>query len=87
MKLKKRDIILLALAVIILVFLWNAPPESTSHVPYDEEHKRYYEMVEKEGKKAAEKFCQDCHNEDGVPFPDDHPTKARCLFCHKLDRD
>ncbi len=87
MQLKKRDIFLLALAAFILIFLWNAPPETTSHVPYDETHRRFYDMVAAEGKKEAEKFCQECHNDEQVPFPDDHPTKARCLFCHKLDRN
>jgi hypothetical protein len=41
-------------------------------------------MVKAEGKKAAEKFCEECHNEDNVPFPEGHPAKYRCLFCHKL---
>ena len=83
---KKRDLILIGLAVVILAFLWQAPPESTSRVPDDEIHHPYYETASQEGKKAAEKFCADCHNENDIPFPKDHPSKARCLFCHKLEK-
>jgi cytochrome c5 len=81
---KKRDLILIAVAILILAFLWQAPPESTSRVPYDETHLRYHELVKSDGKKAAERFCEECHNADIVPFPAEHPRKARCLFCHKL---
>ena len=82
---KKRDILLLVVAVAIIVFLWMAPEESTSHVPQDEDHQQLLELVKSDGKKAAEKFCTDCHNPDQVAFPHDHPTKARCLFCHKVN--
>lgn len=80
---KKRDILLLVGALAIVIFLWMAPEESTSPVPKDEIHRRFYALVKADGKKAAEKFCQDCHNEEQVTFPEDHPPKFRCLFCHK----
>lgn len=81
---KKRDIFLLFGAVVLIAFLWMAPEESTSPVPKDDIHLKFYEIVKTDGKKAAEKFCEDCHNADNVPFPDDHPSKFRCLFCHKI---
>ena len=81
---KKRDLFLIAGAVILLAVLWFAPAESTKPVPKDETHMRFHELVKTDGKKAAEKFCEDCHNDDGVPFPEDHPPKYRCLFCHKV---
>lgn len=81
---KKRDLLLIGLAVIILAFLWQAPPESTSRVPYDDDHRTYYDLAESDGKKTAEKFCADCHNDENIAFPDEHPSKARCLLCHKL---
>lgn len=83
--LKKRDLLLIGVAVLILAFLWQAPPESTSRVPYDDTHRQYYDIVKAEGKKAAEKFCEECHNPQGVPFPEGHPGKYRCLFCHKTE--
>ena len=83
--LKKRDFALIVLAVIIVAFLWAAPEESTSRVPYDDTHRPFFEMVKKEGKKAAEKHCETWHNAEGVPFPAEHPPKFRCLFCHKLE--
>ncbi len=82
---KKRDILVLLGALIIVVVLWMAPAETTKHVPRDDTHLKFYSLVAQDGKKAAEKFCQDCHNEQQVQFPPDHPPKSRCLFCHKLD--
>ncbi|ALC15437.1 protein of unknown function Dhc2 [Desulfuromonas soudanensis] len=81
----KRDYILIAVAAVILGFLWAAPKESTHRVPFDETHERFYTLVKAEGKKVAEKFCEECHNADGVQFPKDHPPKSRCLLCHKLE--
>ncbi|NOY14521.1 MAG: cytochrome c [Deltaproteobacteria bacterium] len=80
----KRDILLLLGGLLIIVVLWMAPEESTTRVPRDQDHLRFYTIVKKDGKKAAEKFCLDCHNADGVPFPKDHPPKNRCLLCHKM---
>lgn len=81
---KTRDILLLLGGVAIIVILWMAPEESTTRVPKDEDHLRFYDIVKQDGKKAAEKFCLDCHNDDGVTFPEGHPPKSRCLFCHKV---
>ena len=81
---KKRDISLLVGAAAIIIFLSMAPDETTKPVPKDEIHQEFYNIVKNDGKKAAEKFCGDCHNADGVPFPKDHPPKFRCLFCHKI---
>ncbi len=64
----------------IVIFLWNAPPETTARVPKDEIHQRFFPMKKKE----AEKHCEKCHNPEGdVPLPEGHPPKYRCLFCHK----
>ncbi len=82
---KKRDMLLLLGAVLLVAFLWMAPDETTTHMPKDDNHLRLYKIMQEEGKKAAEKFCEDCHNQDGVPFPKDHPPKNRCLLCHKLN--
>ncbi len=83
---KKRDILLLLGGVLIVGVLWLAPAETTKRVPADDSHNRFYEIVKKDGKKAAEKFCQDCHNKDGIPFTKKHPGKNRCLLCHKLTK-
>jgi len=65
----------------LLFFLYNAPEETTSFLPHDDNHQRFYTI---KSKKEAEKFCGDCH-EDGkeAPLAKDHPPKYRCLFCHK----
>lgn len=81
---KKRDILLLLGGAIIIAVLWMAPAETTTRVPKDNNHLRFYKIVKNEGKKAAEKFCLDCHNPNNVRFPKDHPPKNRCLLCHKM---
>ncbi len=74
------NLIFIFVCVSGFLFLWNAPPESTTFLPHDEDHEKFFPM----GKKEAEKFCDACHNPDGVyPLPEDHPPKYRCLFCHK----
>lgn len=66
----------------LFLFLWSAPPETTAHLPDDEDHERFMSM----GKKEAEKFCTECHAPDMVaPLAEDHPPKYRCLFCHKRE--
>lgn len=77
------NILFLAICAGLFLFLWNAPPETTAHLPHDDDHQRFMTM----GKKEAEKFCNDCHAPDGVaPLSEDHPPKYRCLFCHKRDQ-
>lgn len=74
------NLLFLAGGAALLVFLWNAPPESTKKLPHNRDHERFFAM----DKKAAEKFCEECHHPQGaVPLPADHPPKYRCLFCHK----
>jgi len=85
---KKRDIIVIAIGLAVLLVLWMAPPETTHRMPRNSDHQRFYDIIDqqgmKQGRKEAEKFCQDCHNPEQVPFPAEHPAKFRCLFCHKL---
>ncbi len=83
---KKKTTILNALFVAvsaaILLFLFSAPEETTSHLPKDNDHLRFFTMEKKE----AEKFCANCHAPEKIsPLPKDHPPKYRCLFCHKRE--
>ncbi len=85
---KKRrmiDIAFVVLAILVVAFFLRAPEETTHRVPFDENHQRFYPMITEQGKKVAEKFCVECHTEGGVPFPEGHPPKNRCLLCHKLE--
>ena len=66
----------------IFLLLWNAPPETTPRLPHDDNHQPFFAM----GKKEAEKFCENCHQPDGIrPLPETHPPTYRCLLCHKRD--
>ena len=82
-KLKKTllyNLIFLGACAGIFLFLWNAPEETTTYLPKNENHARFMKM----DKKEAEKFCGECHSPDGEkPLSKDHPPKYRCLFCHK----
>ncbi|PLY06153.1 MAG: cytochrome c [Desulfuromonas sp.] len=85
---KKRrilDVIVLIAAIGVVAFFLKAPPETTARVPKDDTHRQVYSSVTEKGKKATEPLCSECHNEDGVPFPPEHPLKNRCLICHKLN--
>ncbi len=88
MAFKKSDGLFIALIIVVLsVFILISGEEKTSRVPNDEIHARFYPIIREQGKKAGEKFCGECHNEQQIPFPKDHPPKFRCLFCHKLKED
>lgn len=84
-KAKKKNILIYNILFIVIcaglfLFLWNAPEESTTFMPNDEDHAKFMQM----NKKEAEKFCEECHYPEGeVPLPENHPPKYRCLFCHK----
>ncbi|MDH3347429.1 MAG: hypothetical protein OEM02_04915 [Desulfobulbaceae bacterium] len=82
MKNKKTiyNVIFLTACAGIFFFLWSAPPETTAHLPHDENHERFMQM----NKKEAEKFCTECHSAEGIqPLSKEHPSKYRCLLCHK----
>ncbi|HHK60736.1 MAG TPA: hypothetical protein ENJ73_03295 [Desulfobacterales bacterium] len=74
------NILFLLVCAGVFLFLWNAPPETTKHLPRDEIHEKFFGLP----KKTAEKDCETCHRPEGeAPLPEDHPPKYRCLFCHK----
>lgn len=85
-KTKKKNILIINVIFILicgglLLFLLNAPEETTAKLPKDDNHTRFFSI---ESKKEAEKFCNECHGDTGVaPLSEKHPPKYRCLFCHK----
>lgn len=90
------------IVVVVGTFLAISGTEKTKTVPDNEMHKIVYQTAYskapaadaslfkraffKPDKKAAEVYCQPCHQEKGVAYPPDHPPKNRCLFCHKLKK-
>lgn len=86
MAFKKRDLLFIALVVLVFgIFFAISGEEKTTRVPQDEIHMKFREMADTEGKKATEKFCKDCHNEENLPLSEGHPPPFRCLFCHKFE--
>lgn len=75
------NIAFIATSIALVTFLLRAPDETTAKVPHDDDHNRFFGMK----KKAAGKLCVECHNPDNIAFPEGHPPKYRCLFCHKRD--
>ena len=82
---KKKNILfynLLFIAICggIFLLLWNAPPETTPHLPHDQNHQQLLTI----DKKEAETHCGECHGAGKImPLPEKHPATYRCLFCHK----
>lgn len=75
------NILFWTFCLFIVTFLLRAPEETTPFLPHDNHHEQYHLV---ESKKAAEKFCLECHSDEGeVPLTAEHPPKFRCLFCHK----
>lgn len=94
MNIRKQDLIFIGIAIAVLViFISISGKEKTKKVPLDEAHKPFNELVKqkgKAGKKEADVFCPQCHNEKGgIPFPAGHPVKPKdgpmgCHLCHKF---
>ena len=80
---KRADVIVLAAVLVVLLILWAAPDEDFIYVPYDDSHEECVTVLRTEGKRAADKYCEECHNPDDLPLSEEHPPKYRCLFCHK----
>ncbi len=76
------NILFLLVSAAILIVLFTAPEETTSHLPKDSDHLQFFPMK----KKQAEKHCISCHAPGKIsPLSKDHPPKYRCLFCHKRE--
>ncbi len=76
------NILFVLVSAAILITLFAAPEETTSHLPKDNDHLRFFSMK----KKQAEKHCISCHAPGKIsPLSQDHPPKYRCLFCHKRE--
>ncbi len=86
MRISGKDWLFIGLmGAVLLVFFLISGEEKTRKVPFDAPHRPFYETLKKTGsKREAEKGCETCHNDKGVPFPKGHPAKNRCLFCHKM---
>lgn len=85
--LKKKRLINIAFVLgclSLFAFLWLAPEETTTHLPIDDIHRKFYQIA---SKKEAEKTCTNCHADNKTaPLPEGHPPPYRCLFCHKRSR-
>jgi cytochrome c553 len=75
------NVAFIILCVSILIFLFNAPEETTPPLPHDDYHNELFTI---DGKKEAEKQCAVCHDPGTTaPLAAEHPPPYRCLFCHK----
>jgi len=86
MKIRKADVVFIALIPLILLCLWMLTTEQTTlRIPLDDDHIKLIEIYETEGKKAAGKNCSACHGDEAIPLSENHPPKYRCMFCHKFE--
>lgn len=97
---KRDWLFIAVIVVVLGIFIGISGKEKTTLVPNDLMHKVSYDAAYKNApgpeasifkraffkpdKKGAEMFCEPCHKEKGVQYPPNHPSKNRCLFCHKL---
>jgi hypothetical protein len=95
MKISKKDWAFIAFVCIVLaIFVAITGEEKTTKVPFDDNHKAFYEKAKTglPGQKEADLGCPRCHNEQGgIPFPPKHPLKPSagpmsCHLCHKYDK-
>ncbi len=95
MKISKKDwIFIVVIAAVVITFLAISGPEKTKKVPYDDNHRSFYELAKGglKGQKEADLGCPRCHNETGgIPFPAKHPIKPSAgpmssHLCHKYDK-
>ncbi len=86
MKLTRRDLIALAIIVIIaIVAITSMGREKAKPIPIDDKHRSFFEAMEKGGDRSeVERRCVACHNPQSIPLPKKHPPKEQCLICHKL---
>jgi hypothetical protein len=86
MKVTKRDFLLVAVVLLVLVVLiTSAGHEKGKLVPADAKHRSFYEAMEQGANRIdVERDCVMCHNLQANPLPKKHPPKEECLICHKL---
>jgi len=84
MRLRRADIVFIALIPLVLLCLWLLTTEQTTlRIPRDDTHSGSLHAYRTDGKKAAEHVCRTCHAEEAVPLSAEHPPGYRCMFCHK----
>ena len=84
MKLRRADILFIALIPLVVLCLWLLTTEQTTlRIPLNDDHYESLETYRTDGKKAAEQVCRNCHGDENLPLSEDHPPKYRCMFCHK----
>jgi cbb3-type cytochrome oxidase cytochrome c subunit len=86
MKVTKRDFLLVAVVLVVLVVLITGTShEKGKPAPIDDKHRPIYEAMEKGADRiAVERGCVICHNLQANPLPKKHPPKEECFICHKL---
>ena len=76
-RLKKSDVVFIALIIIIIVFvtLLPSPKDNNPSVPPDSKHRAL----------KIEKDCLVCHAPQGErPLSAKHPKRQDCLRCHRV---
>ncbi|PLY01282.1 MAG: cytochrome C [Desulfuromonas sp.] len=86
MAIDKRDWIFIVVIIAVFgTFFAISGEEKTVHVPDNEIHAPFPDMVASMGKKETEVFCRECHDTEEMPLSEEHPPPFRCLFCHKFN--
>ncbi|TNF56176.1 hypothetical protein EP227_01105 [bacterium] len=72
----KKNIIFIAILIIVVTLLYLFSTEEIVPIPYDREHAG-----------VSEEGCMDCHGVDREnPLSKEHPPKYQCMKCHALQK-
>ncbi len=97
---KKDLIFAGTILAVLGIFIAISGTEKTKPVPNNTSHRTVYTTAFQDAppadapflkrtfyrpdKKAAERLCEPCHQQNRIVLPPNHPPKNRCLFCHRL---
>lgn len=83
MNISKRDLIFVAIVLIVLGFLFTGTLKKLGKdVPSTEEHLVFYQQLNVGGSRIdLEKGCAVCHQAQSLP--ESHPHKEECMVCHR----
>ncbi len=85
MRVKKRDLLAIAVGVgVIVVLILSTGAKKAKEIPVDGRHRSFYDALKRGDSRAeVERGCTACHK----ALSGKHPPKEQCLICHRFHTD